>query len=80
MIFIFSTLVILAFLLWTASRNPKPPAIQSEQELIASGFTLRQAKIEARQQRAEHRSHARTQNDAAKAGARVARAIIRSIR
>ena len=76
-IFIISGIVIIGFLLWTARRNLKPPRVQSEQELIASGYTARQAKIEARQQRAEHRSYVRTQNSAAKAGSQVARALFR---
>lgn len=75
--FVFGAIVIARFILWTVMRNVKPPAVQTEAELIASGYTVRQAKIEARAQRAEHRSYARTQNDAAKAGSQVVRALIR---
>lgn len=76
--FAFGGMVIIGFIAWTARRNLTPPPVQTEEELIASGYTVRQAKIEARQQRAEHRSYARTQNDAAKAGSQVVRAMVRA--
>lgn len=75
--FVFGGIVIAGFIAWTARRNIAPPPVQTEAELIASGYTVRQAKIEARQQRAEHRSYARAQNDAAKAGSQVVRAMVR---
>lgn len=57
-----AVLIFGGFFLWMKykRRNPLPPQATSEQTLIAQGYTLKEARREARAQRNEQRAAAQT--------------------
>ncbi len=60
----------LAIYLYHQRRNP-PVKVMSIEELIASGFSPKEAIIEQRKQRKEARDHVRTSTNAVRAGIRA---------
>jgi len=48
------------FFLWVRHKNPTPPPVMGEQDLIAQGYSPKEARREARAQRNEHRTAAST--------------------
>ena len=51
----------------------KTPKIESEEELKRQGYTAKEAKIEARKQRQEHRAQIRSIDDASRTATRAAK-------
>lgn len=71
------TLMVFAFLM---RGTPKPPDVESKQDLINDGYNAREAREELRKQRAEHREHTRLKNDAMRTGTQVGRLAKRATR
>jgi len=71
------TLMVFAYLM---RDTPKPPDVETKQDLINDGYTAKEAREELRRQRAEHRDHTRLKNDAMRAGASVGRLAKRATR
>ena len=53
---ILAALVYGLVMLWVKRKNPTPPSPMTEVELISAGYSYKEAKREARAQRAEQRS------------------------
>jgi len=71
------TLIIFAFLM---RETPKPPEVETKQDLLNDGYSAKEAREELRKQRAEHRDHTRLKNDAMRTGAAVGRLAKRATR
>lgn len=55
------------------ARLPKPPPVETEENLSLQGLTAAQAKREARAQRSEHRQHQQAIGSALRTGTSVGR-------
>lgn len=66
--------LLVGFFLMRGVQAP-PPRAESEQELISQGYTLKEAKREARAQRAEQRAYSKTASSALRAGGSLGRLV-----
>lgn len=71
------TLLVFAYLM---RETPKPPDVESKEDLMRDGYSAKEAREELRKQRAEHRDHTRLKNDAMRTGAQVGRLAKRATR
>lgn len=61
--------------LYLVKRLPTPPPLENEEALRAQGLTHREARIEARAQRTEHRVHTRIVSESIRTASRVGKLV-----